>query len=56
MTISKDLANILRNTEPKSLVYIQIGFNRFEINSFIEENGNIILIVNDEPSNPVEEI
>ena len=52
MTTAKDLGTVLRNSPTKSLIYIQAGFNRFEINSFIEENGNIILILNEEPNNP----
>ena len=58
MKAVKHLQKVLKTLAlvPDTLVYVQSGFNRFEINSYVvQKDGSLLIILNEEASNPVAE-
>jgi len=52
MVTVEDLIRLGEDFEIDTPVYVQSGYNRFKINSFVEKNGEIIFILDQDASNP----
>lgn len=56
MKTIKDLQKVINNRAPNAPIFIQAGFNRFEINSYvIQEDGSLLLLLEEDANNPVVE-
>jgi hypothetical protein len=56
MKTARDLFGAVQTLQPNATVYVQCGFNRFEINSYvIQKDGSLLLLLEEDANNPVAE-
>jgi len=56
MKAVKHLQKVIKTLAPETEIYVQGGFNRFEINSYVvQKDGSLLIILNEEASNPTVE-
>ena len=49
MKVVKHLQKVIKTLLPDTPVYVQSGFNRFEINSYVvQKDGSLLIILNEE--------